>query len=198
LRRVGRPALAEAIVAANTAIKEAARVTDEALEALEDMRADRDALDDALDLAAQSARAALAGRRVDAVKHAPYTTIFPAGIEYYTVAPLDAQVRRYGELRARVVEALPADDVVRVALVEALDRDLPAWGQASEAVDSARTTVELARSRQAAAVDAWVRQIERTYGALVEALGRTEARRLFPKRSGRDGTRTTPDAGDLS
>ncbi len=47
---------------------------------IQDALADRDGFDDDLDEAAQASRLHLAARRLDAVKGAPYTLIYPDGV----------------------------------------------------------------------------------------------------------------------
>lgn len=196
LRRANKSSLADGVVAVNHDVKATSRATEDALEALEDARADRDAADEALDLPTQTARAALAGRSVDAAQQRPYTDIFPNGIDEYIAAPLAAQVSRYRTLRARVVEALPESDTVRVTLLAALDAGLVTWQAAVEAVDAAQQAVVLARAAEARAADAWSRQLERTYGVLVSELGRTAARRFFPRQRRNSGDSTMGPADD--
>jgi len=180
-------------VEVTAALKTAARSSEDALDGVEDALADRDALDDALDTATQEARNALAGRSLRAVDEAPYTLLFPQGIAYYTAAPLNAQTQRYGELRERAAQHLPADDAVRSALLPALDQGLAGWREAVTALDTARASASLAASALDQATDAWTRQMERTYGALVAELGKVAARRFFPRARNTGKAQETPE-----
>ena len=148
---------------------------------VQDAMADRDGADDALDLTAQNARAALAGRSGDAAKKAPYTLIFPEGIGYFTAAPLDQEVKRYGELKKRLDENLPANDGVRVGTAADIEQNLDAFKNAAEALDQARTDEALAKTRLDAAQEGWARLMMKVYGALLGERGRAAADPFFPK-----------------
>ncbi|MDI1452144.1 hypothetical protein [Polyangium sp. 6x1] len=148
---------------------------------MQDALADRDAADDDLDRTAQTARAALAGRSVEAARTAPYTLIFPDGIDYYIAAPLDAEVSRYGELQSRLDELLPEADPVRQEAVPAINAGVVAFTGAAEALIKARTEEALAGTRLEAAEDAWGRLMTKVYGVLLAELGRSAAERFFPK-----------------
>ena len=181
LRRAKLNQLAEDALSVNNAVREMGRAWDDAGDAIQDALADRDAADDDLDTAAQDARNTLAGRSVDAVRLSPYTDVFPNGIGYYITAPLDQEVKRYSELKQRLTENLPASDEVRKKAVKALDAGIAAFEKGSEDLDAARTAEALAATRLAKATDAWVKQMEKTYGALVAELGRSAAGRFFPR-----------------
>lgn len=189
LRRGGYAALSESMAQSTAALKSAARSGDDAEELIEDALADRDAADAALDTAAQEARNRLAGRGLQAAQEAPYTDVFPQGIGYYTAATLDEQERRYKELKDRAETHLPKTDEVRKALVGAVVAGLKAWREGVTAVDDARTEAVKAGTVVAKATDAWRRQVEKTYGALVQELGRAGAEGFFPR--ARAGTKTT-------
>lgn len=189
LKRAGFGALAEDATRVTAAVKSSARALEDALELVEDALANRDVVDDTLDTASQDGRNRLAGRGVDAMQTAPYTRIFPEGIGYYIAAPLDAQVQRYQELRARVTEHLPPDDAVRVALLAALDQGLAGWQDAVAALVTARANAALAAGALDQTTDAWTRQMERIYGALVAEVGKTAARRFFPRARASGGKR---------
>lgn len=189
LKRAGLGALAEDAARVTAAVKSSARALEDALELVEDALADRDVVDDTLDTASQDGRNRLAGRGVDAMQAAPYTLIFPEGIGYYIAAPLDAQTQRYQELRARVTEHLPPDDAVRVALLAALDQGLAGWQDAVAALVTARANASLAAGVLDQATDAWTRQMERIYGALVAEVGKAPARRFFPRARASGGKR---------
>lgn len=184
LRQAGHAALADSLAKATAALKAAARATEDAVENVEDALADRDAADEALDLAAQEARNHLAGRGLRAADEAPYTDLFPNGIAYYTAASLDEEERRYKELRDRAEKHLPKTDAVRRSLVAAIDKGLKAWREGVVAVDEARNAVSAASTGLARATDAWERQVEKTYGALVQTLGRAGAASYFPRSRG--------------
>jgi len=179
LRRRGHDALADDLSAVTSALKAAARAREDAEESAEDARADRDAADESLDLVAQEARNTLAGRSLDAAKTSPYTELFPEGIGHYTAAALDAQEARYKQLRARAEAHLAKDDAVRKALLTGIDKGLDAWRAGRSAVDDALNDVAQAEVALAKATDAWTRQVEKTYGALVQSVGRTRAEAYF-------------------
>src|SRR5262245_57238064 len=107
LKRAKLDVLTQSAHSATADLKQAGRAWEDAADDIEDTIADRDASDADLDTAAQEFRHALASPSVNAVRERPYTDIFPNGIEYYTAAPLDEEVRRYGELRERIIAHLP-------------------------------------------------------------------------------------------
>lgn len=181
LRRAKRLLHAEDVAAATQLLREAGRAWEDTEDAMQDALADRDGADDDLDTGAQEARNTLAGRGVEAVKQAPYTAIFPQGIGYYTAAPLDEEVKRYGELRQRIVEHLPASDPVRMATVNVIEAGIKDFKSATEALDAARTADAMAATRLTTVTDAWTRLIEKTYGALVAEVGRAAAEHFFPR-----------------
>ncbi len=147
------------------------RALEDADKPIQDAIADRDACDDNLDEGAQTFRANLAGRSADAATTTPYTRIFPEGISYYTAAPLDEDVARYGELKQRVEEHLPAADEARVKLVGVIDTGVHDFSAAAGALVKARTAESLASTRVSAA-RALARQMEKAYGALVSEVGK--------------------------
>lgn len=181
LRRSKLTQLADDATTVTNALREAGRAWDDADDAIQDALADRDGADDDLDVLAQEARAMLAGRGADAAKRSPYTDVFPGGISYYTAAPLDEEVKRYTELKARLTEHLPAADEVRKKAVKGIEAGLKDYGAAVQAVDAARTAESLAATRLAKATDAWAKQMEKSYGALVSEVGRAAADRFFPR-----------------
>jgi hypothetical protein len=185
LRRARLGTLATDAEKVTTALLTLGRALEDADAPIQDALADRDASDDDLDEAAQTARLKLSARSADAVKTAPYTLIFPEGIGYYTAAPLDEEVKRYGELKQRLVENLPASDKVRAAAVTTIDAGLDGFSTAVKALDKARTDEALASTRLAAATEAWEKQMEKTYGALVAEQGKEKAERFFPKLKGK-------------
>lgn len=181
LRRSKLLQLADDASAVTNALREAGRAWDDADDAILDALADRDGADDDLDKLAQEARAALAGRAADAMKTAPYTDVFPAGISYFTAAPLDEEVKRYTELKGRLAEHLPAADEVRKKAVKGIEAGLKEFEAGMKAVDAARTAESLAATRLSKATDVWEKQMEKTFGALVAEVGKAAADRFFPR-----------------
>lgn len=186
LRRAKRNAVAADVEAATALVVQRGRELEDAEGPVQDARADRDAADDDLDDTARDSRAKLAGRSADAARNAPYTQIFPDGIEYYTAAPLGEQVARYGQLISRLDEFLAPEDEVRVQAVPALTAGIAAFRSGVEAVDQALTAEALASTKLLAAEDAWERLMLKVYGALLGEVGKAAAERFFPKiRSGK-------------
>ncbi len=194
LRQEKLSQLADDATAATNLVRDAGRAWEDADDAIQDALADRDGADDHLDSAAQLARVSLAGRSADAVKKAPYTLVFHAGIGYYTAAPLDREVQRYGELDQRLAEHLPAGDEVRLHASKAIAAGLADFSAATTALQAARTAEALAATKLAAATDAWSNLIEKTYGALFAERGRAEADRFFPKVRGKASAGPADDA----
>jgi hypothetical protein len=185
LRRAKLATLSAAITKATAELRELGRAWEDLTDGMQDVLADRDAADDHLDQAAQRARAALAGRSATATREAPYVAIFPQGMAYYTAATLDQEVERYDELRQRLAEHLPAGDEIRESTILLLDAGLPEFAAAKTAVHEAYTAESLARTRLKQATDAWTRQLERVFGALVIDLGRARANAFFPRNQAR-------------
>jgi hypothetical protein len=189
LRRAKRTTLATDVEAATTEILQRGRQCEDALGPVQDARADRDAADDELDDIAQDSRAKLAGRSADAMKNAPYTLIFPDGIDYYLAAPLNQETTRYGELAQRLAEHLDEEDDIRKNAVPAITAGIAAFRTASEAVEHALTAEALAFTRLDAAEEAWSNLVTKVYGVLIADLGKKAADRFFPKiRSKKDST----------
>jgi hypothetical protein len=159
---------------------------------------DRDASDDDLDTAAQDARAKLAGRSADAVTKTPYTQIFPDGIGFYTAAPLDEEDARYSLFSQRLAAHLPANDKVRTSTIPVIETGLSDFAKATKELTAARNAASIADGHLATAEDAWEKQMEKTYGALVVEVGRAAADRFFPKtktKSKKGGPATPPSDG---
>jgi hypothetical protein len=116
-------------------------------------------------------------------KVAPYTTIFPKGLAYYTAAPLGENVARYKELLARAAKGLSVDDTALVTLQSALPDQIEAFSKAVAALAAARTQAALARTALESTIDEWIIQIEKTYGVLAAELTRAGADRFFPRAS---------------
>jgi hypothetical protein len=155
--------------------------------------ADRDAIDDDLDTAAQDARVKLAGRSADAVTKAPYTQIFPEGIGFYTAAPLDKEHARYSLFSDRLAAHLPANDKVRSATVTVIAAGLGELAKATRDLTGARNAASIADGHLATAEEAWEKQMEKTCGALVVEVGRAAADRFFPRTKARP-KKGAPDA----
>lgn len=181
LRRAGLLSLAKDAERHTLAARESGRAWEDADDAIQAALADRDASDDDLDLTAQSARNTLAGRGVSADREAPYTLIFPDGVGYYLAAPLDQNARRYGELRARLEENLPASDAVRKSAVPALQKGVQDFEAAVKALGDAESAERIAATHARTALRALERQLERTYGALIAEVGKARAERFFPR-----------------
>jgi hypothetical protein len=182
LRRAKLPDLAAACDTVTLSVRDLGRAQEDAEAPVQDAIADRDAADDELDDIAKSARHKLAGRSLDAAKKAPYTQIFPNGIDYYTAATKETEVPRYTELRKRVADHLPASDGLRKDTLAKLDEAIPAYQAADAALADARLSEGAAGTRLDAAKTAWRSAMERTYGALVQQFGKAGAERFFPKK----------------
>lgn len=181
LRTDKRTAMADDVASSTNAVLSAGRALEDTIGPVQDALADRDAADDALDAAAQAARLGLASRGVGADKKAPYTSIFHEGIGYYTAATLDQEESRYGELKSRLVEHLPANDAVKIAASVAIDAGILAFSAATKTLAAARTQESLAKTRLESAEEAWERQMTKVYGILLAELGRAAAESFFPK-----------------
>lgn len=185
LRKARLTVLAASVEKVSQAVLTYGRAVEDAEGPIQDALADRDAADTDLDRAAQDARARLAGRSADAIKNVPYTVIFPDGISYYTAAPLDEEQQRYTELKKRLVEHLPQTDEVRCATVPLIDTGLAEFIKGAAQLEAVRTDAALASTRLTSSTEAWDKQIEKTYGALVAEVGRAAAEGFFPRVSAR-------------
>lgn len=181
LRTDKRISLADDVALSTTAVLTAGRTLEDTIGPAQEALADRDAADDALDGAAQTARLGLASRKVGADKEAPYTLIFHNGIGYYTAATLDQEEIRYGELKTRLVEHLPANDAIRTSTCSAIDAGILAFKNATTSLNAARNQESLAKTRLDAAEEGWERQMTKVYGLLVAEIGRSAAESFFPK-----------------
>lgn len=192
LRRAKLMELSTSVVAITAELREAGRSWEDKVDAVQEALADRDAADDELDAAAKSARVSLAGRSVSAAREQPYLSIFPRGIGYYIGAPIGKEIERYEELKQRLAEHLPATDPVRGPTIAAIEAGLGDYAAARKALGEANTAEAIARTHQRQTTDAWARQLERTYGALVADLGRSRANSYFP----RSATRAVRGGGE--
>lgn len=181
LRRAKRNTLAADVEAATALVLQRGREWEDAEGPVQDARADRDAADDNLDDIAKENRVKLAGRSADAARKPPYTQIYPDGIEYYTAAPLDQEVPRYGQLISRFNEFLAPEDEVRQNAVPALTAGIAAFQSGVDAVNQALTAESLAATRLESAEEAWNVLMTKVYGALVADEGKAGAERYFPK-----------------
>ncbi len=175
------PELTGPVKQVTSRLKAAGRAWEDAAEAIQLALAERDAVDHGLDRAAQSARLALASTSTTAMREAPYTSIFPFGIDYYASAPLDEQETRYRELVERLAAHLPPEHPVRREATPALEAGVAAFVEAEAAVAAARRAHAMARTAVESAQDSFDRVMERTYGALIERFGRKAAERYFPR-----------------
>lgn len=180
LRQAKREEAAEAAEAATREVRDTARAVEDATEPVEEALALRDACDADMDDAAQELRLKLASRSLDATQKAPYTAIFPKGIDYYVAAPVNESGKRMQELAVRIDENLPADDELR-EVADVLRGGADAYQIALNRVHEARTALAMARTVRDAATEDWEALMERTFGMLVTDLGRKRANRFFPR-----------------
>lgn len=181
LKRARLTSFANDATKATAAVLAAGRAAEDAEGPVQDAMADRDATDSDLDASAQDARVKLAGRSADAVTKAPYTQIFPDGVGFYVAAPLDEQDARYSLLSQRLATHLPANDKVRTATITAITAGLADFATATKELTMARNASSIADAHLGTAEDAWEKQMEKTYGALVVDIGRAAADKFFPK-----------------
>ncbi|HSO00629.1 MAG TPA: hypothetical protein VLS89_20195, partial [Candidatus Nanopelagicales bacterium] len=85
------------------------------------------------------------------------------------------------------------DDAVRLQAVPAITAGITAFTTATTALDAARTAKAMASTRLDAAEEAWERQIEKVYGALLQEIGRSRAERFFPRKKTK--TKAEPKQG---
>jgi hypothetical protein len=183
LRQAKKDDLAQGVEQASQAVKDKGRSWQDLSEAVSGDLARRDAADEALDAVAQDFRLNLASRGVGADKQAPYTSIFPKGVAYYTAAPLGENPARYKELLTRAGAALPASDTALSSILSGLPTLIANFQQAVAALDSARAQAGVARTALESSVDDWLVQMEKTYGVLAAELTRKGADRFFPRPS---------------
>ncbi len=177
---------------ASTEVKQLGRAVEDAQDSVQDYMADRDGSDANMDFVAQSARNELAGRSLDAMRTEPYKSIFDKGIAYYIAAPIAEESARYRELVSRLESNLPASDSLRVATVKAIVEGLEVFNGAVRSLEAARANASMANTKLDAAIEAWDRQMEKVYGALVVEVGRTRAETFFPRINSRKSAPATP------
>ncbi len=185
LRQAKLTTLAADVEAVTAEVLQSGRALEDATGPVQHARADRDAADDSLDDIAQEGRAKIAGRSADANKSAPYTSIFPEGVEYFVAAPINQERARYTELAKRFEKYLDETDEVRVSVVPALYAGIEAFGAASEAVEQALAGEALASTRLDVAEDDWAKLLTKVYGVLLGEVGKKRAERFFPKIRGK-------------
>lgn len=186
--------LAKDTLASAVKVRASGRAWEDSDDALQDALADRDGADDALDLAAQTLRTALAGRSAHAEWEEPYTLIFPNGVGEYTAAPIDEEVNRYGTLLSLAEKHLAPTDSARKEAASSIKSGVRDYKAALEAVDHASQGVSVARSELDRAIGSFARQMEKVYGLLIADVGRREAERFFP--AGRSGHARANRAAD--
>lgn len=185
LRKAKLNAMAVDAEITTQAVKTKGRLHEDANLPIQAALADRDGADIDLDGAAQTLRAGLAGRSVNAINEAPYTHIFPLGISYYTAARLDEQVPRYTELQQRITQHLPASDPLQKPALDDIAVGLSDYNIATSALSQARIQEAMAQSALDAAEEDWERLMEKIYGILVSELGRKAAEQFFPRAKSR-------------
>jgi len=92
---------------------------------------------------------------------------------------------------------LPASDKVRTATIGVIDTGLADFAKGTSELTTARNAASIADGHLSTAEDAWEKQMEKTYGALVVEFGRASADRFFPKTKtkSKKGGAATPPAG---
>jgi hypothetical protein len=162
-------------------VKDMGRKVDDAEEPVQLATALRDGAETDIVETAQTFRMKLGSRTLSAQKEPPYTSIFPKGFAYYKSAPLDEKENRYNELIARVKTHLPEGDELKAPLLSTLTQDVTTFVTASTNLEEARRTYSISRTALDTAVNEWDTLMEKTYGALISAVGKKAAERFFPK-----------------
>lgn len=179
---------------AANAVRTAGRKLEDLEEEVEERMAERDGADDDLDACAKEARRILGARSADAMTTAPYVSIFPDGIGYYTEATQDTNVERYGELKTRLELHLAPDDEVLARCVPTLTTQTAAFEEGMKAVAAARTAAAIGSTALDVAEDNLDRLLEKIYGGLISDVGKAEAERFFPRTRAARGRRTDEPA----
>jgi hypothetical protein len=195
LKQAKKDDLATSVEQASQLVKDKGRAWQDATEIVSGATAHRDAADDALDAVAREFRLKLASRSVGADKQEPYTSIFTKGIVYYTAAPLAENPARYKELLTRAAAALSPEDAALATLRTELPNLIASFQQAVSELDAARAASSVARTALESAVDTWLLQMEKTYGALAHELTRKGADRFFPRSASVAADDSTPPDG---
>lgn len=173
--------LAEECSLATRSLREAGRAEEDTEDAVQDAMAARDAAGDTLASLVKDLRHALAGRSLNAAKEAPYTRVFPDGVEHYTAAPQGEVVARHRQLVYRMEQHLPAGDDLRARYPERITRAAEDYADAVTALEVARHAQREAGHRLDEAASAWNQTLVRAYGTLIARRGKAEAERFFPR-----------------
>ncbi len=173
--------LADECSLATRSLREAGRAEEDTEDAVQDAMAARDNAADALASQVKDLRHALAGRSLNAAKEAPYTRIFPEGVEHYTAAPQAEVPIRHRQLILRLEQHLPDDDELRTRYAEGIAFAAKDHADAVAALEVARHAQREAGHRLDEAATAWNQSLVRTYGTLIARLGKAEAERFFPR-----------------
>ena len=181
LQRAKHDDLALAMREATDRMKVAARLVEDREEVDTLARAQRDGIDDVTDAHVQDARNQLAGRSVAAAREAPLTAIFAEGVEFYTASSLENWDQRMGLFAARIEKNLDPTDPLKATVLSLIAKDREAFKAVREAIAAERTKTTLASDDLASATEAWERQAEKTFGALIQIYGRRRAERFFPR-----------------
>jgi len=167
--------------AATRALRDAGRAEEDTEDAVQDALAARDAADENLAAVVKDVRHALAGRGLTAVREAPYTRVFPEGVEHYMLAPKGETGARCRQLVQRLVAHLDAADAARAKAVDAVTAGIEAYEGAADALTAARNTQRDVGVHLKAATTTWNQVLVRAYGTLIARFGKSEAERFFPR-----------------
>jgi hypothetical protein len=170
---------AQDCVAILRALRDAAGRVEDAEEPYVEALADRDAVDETADAAAEEASRVVAARQPDGKAKAPWNIIFKQGVTYYLAAPNQEQVKRYTELADKLDANLPAGDAVRASVVPRIRGAMEQWGGTEKALMAAVNTVVQRRVERDVAEAAWRQHMDRLYSALRRDLGKEAAERFF-------------------
>jgi alpha/beta superfamily hydrolase len=186
--------LAAAAKAATNTLRKAGRALEDLEEVVQYANAERDAVSDDMSETAREANNTLASRSLDARRRGPHPLVFGDSIRYFTQARQGEQRLRGEQLIERVVAFLPADDTVRVKVVEEMGAHLEAWDAAVGEVEDAKNAYDIARIKREEAYLAWSTTMQNIYATLLMRVGKRKAEQHFPRRQKRkdpDGTATT-------
>lgn len=180
LRRARLEDLLATVLAATNDLETAGTAWKKARRAAFAAQADRDGVDDELDELVKNHRAGLAGRGSGAMARAPYTLIYPHGIDYYAAAPLNKQVTRYQEFADRLRAHL-AEEEEALQLATRIEALLVDYEAAEKALEKARRGVSLTGTDLDAAEEGFDLTLERIHGALKSRFDSRKADRFFPR-----------------
>lgn len=177
--------LAAEAKAATGALREVGRALEDLEEVVQYANAERDAVSDDMSDTAREANNTLASRSLDARRRGPHPLVFGDSIRYFTQARQSEQRLRGEQLIERVVAFLPADDTVRVKVVEEMGAHLQAWDAAVGEVEDAKRACDIARIKREEAYLAWSATMQKVYATLLMRVGKQKAERYFPRRTTR-------------